>query len=629
MSKKDYDPNEKWYSISAIEDHDNCPRRRWLKKTAKLPVQQSAPTIIGDVGHACNERFNMADDRGLDKTGQPVNLFPEGWMSMKNRFGKDETVYTITEEEGVLLKTLIQKAITEGYLIREPGRKVEREFRHLVHQDGEHIIKLIGFIDLDNPNEVLDYKFVKNMNYAMSVKPNAKRAIKKSTQMMTYAVVRYIEGHKGNLHLSLLYFIKDFDNPQIQKRSIEVTELEVKQFYVDNTLPSMKKMLEIDTKFPQHKVMEWAKVPGPNDPQQECNRHYGKQCPFLGICTETFSIQQYLTVFGMSINQLIGNHVNLGVSTMTANSLVNLCHKEVAAIGTAIPAAAIPAAAIPAAAVPAAAIPVAQPVAQPVAGQQTAPWYNMYQGADCMACKGNPVRGYNPTMQPCGICDARNQLEDKPISDDYTVTSDVNGILVFTLKGQATAVQAVAEPVVKTVEAVAEVIPAAVAEVVPNALDSILGNTSTAELPVAVPAASPVAAAAVAEGSPAAVVQPVAEKPLTAAEAAYIPEPVATGTFDMMIGCAPIKGTINTVNADTILSDALHTISVAAQKPIAEIEHFALLQAIDASIAEIVEFLKFKKDYVVCFPSTKGSAMDRLVEGLRIHANTVIAPIGL
>ena len=671
-----YDPYNKRYSISATEDHVGCPRRRWFKKTCKLPVQQSTPTVFGDIGHACNERFLKADDRGMGKDGKPVDIFPAGWRTMKPRFAKEgDAKLSITEEEGALIKTLIQKSIDEGYLIREPGRRIEKEFSHVVHKEGKYKITLIGFIDLENPNEVLDHKFVKNMNYAMSTKVGAKRDIRKSIQMTTYGYTKYIEGHKGNLFLSLLYHIKDYNNPSIQKRSVEVTEFEVKQFFNDNTLPYMKQMLAIDIKYPKHRVLDYIMVPGPDDPGNDCNRHYGKPCPFIGVCTEHFSVQQYLATFGKDINELLNSDKQEGVSTMTTNSLINMCKQEVSQVasepvavtpqapvaGTVVNPATVAAqnTAAPAntgapvetdlqallgnTAVPPVALPVAetlipetmapvpapatqQPVSPVVQTQQEAPWYHRYDGQECMACKDNPVKGYNSNMQPCTPCNARNELAGIYQSIHYDVTSNTDGTLAFTLKPefagtapvQETVVQAVAEPEVKsntvmvstgnasfdnlakrtmsydnsTKKATLETMPAAQ----DDNLENLLGGTG------------------VTIGSPA---------------EAVVPEQPSKGGYTMMIGCAPVKGNIVTFQADDILAEALNTISASAGKPIAEVEHFTMLQGIDACVPGIVVILKNGKHTVTCFPSTKGSAMDRLVEGLRIHADTVIAPIGI
>lgn len=682
MSKQEnHNPYEKWYSISATEDHISCPRRRWLKKTCKLPVQQSAPTIIGDIGHACNERFLMADDRGMDATGRPVNLYPEGWRTMKSRFGKDDTLHSITEEEGVLIKTLIQKSITEGYLIREPGRQVELEFGHIVHKEGKYSIKLIGFIDLENPNEVLDHKFVKNMNYAMSTKKGAERDIRTSIQMTTYAMSKYLRGHKGNMFLSLLYHIKDYSNPAIKKRSIEITEFEVRQFFNNYTLPHMKKMLSVDIKYPKSRVLDFLLVPGPDDPASECNRHYGKPCPFIGVCTGHFTVQQYLTTFGMDINDLINSNNQEGSSVMS-NALTDLCKKEIAglaagvdavktvgqgiagagaAIGaagaevmaesvagtapaatglaalglggaTAEPVAEVDVAITPAAEIaPGMTVQVVEPVVESVApavSQQRAPWFFDYLGQGCTACNGNAVQGYTVGMSPCIVCDARNNLNNLHTSDHYDAATGGNGVMAFTLKhefagaqvGQVTApetvVQAVAEPAVKETVVLAEAPVVAdkvvategfkqspakseIISQVDNVLENLVGGgASTTRLP----------------------------------EQSETPEqkPACKDGFVMMIGCSIIKGGVDaTRQADHILSDVICDIVVSAGKPIAEIEHFTLLQAIDACIPDIVVSLKKYGNTVICFPCTKGSAMDRLIEGLRIHAHTVIAPIGI
>ena len=108
-----------WVSISAFENafgkdgkSGGCVRRWWFDKICKLPQPARSATIFGDVFHAVCARFYSADDRGLDERGQPVNLYPPGWKSVKSKFAKtEEVIGTISEMDETLIRTLVDKAI--------------------------------------------------------------------------------------------------------------------------------------------------------------------------------------------------------------------------------------------------------------------------------------------------------------------------------------------------------------------------------------------------------------------------------------------------------------------------------------------------------------------------------------
>jgi hypothetical protein len=83
------------------------------------------------------------------------------------------------------------------------------------------------------------------------------------------------------------------------------------------------------------------------------------------------------------------------------------------------------------------------------------------------------------------------------------------------------------------------------------------------------------------------------------------------------------------LNADELMSKVMKDIEAASGKPLNSLNHFDVLNAVEASIVGYIPGLVEEGWTIVAYPTTKGSAMDRLVEGLRIHADTVIAPIGL
>lgn len=680
MSKDnlEYNPNEKWYSISAIEDHDKCPRRRWFKKTCKLPVQQSTPSIFGDVAHACCERFFLADDQGRGVSGLPVNLYPDNWMTMKSRFAKEgDPVYSISPEEGALVQTLISKAISEGYLVRQPGRRVEFEFEPLVHKEGVRQIRLIGFIDLYNQNEVLDHKFVKNMTYAMSTRVGTKRDIRKSTQMMSYAMIKYIDGYQGNIDLTLIYYVKDFDAPQVNRRSVTVSELEVRQFFNDYTLPSMKSMLNLDFKYPKEKVMEWLQVPGAND-CNDCNYHYGKTCPFLMVCTGHTSIQKYLSAYGILIEEHINSKGNkmetVPVPAAQPTGLMATIEASNAAVAGSIPvpvtpvapavnplaaltapvapvvpvppATASPVAVAPIAPVPvtpvapvapavtpivaapvtpvaAPAPPVVETPAAPAVAQQTAPWYYDDGGKGCQLCKDSPVRGYNANRTACNVCDARNQQFGIPASFNYKATPAVDGTLIFTMAdGSAVgSVQAVAEVAVKTT--VVET-PAPVPAPITPAVAPIAPVTIPVPAAPVARAVTPVYPADVATLAPPSMTPSPAPAPAAATP--------STGCLTLMIGCSFVRNGVTDpnliVHADNLMKMVNADIEQTEGKAAELVDHFKVIDYVQASAKHYGIQLREANGTIIAWPATKGSPMDKLIEGLRTIADIVVAPMG-
>ena len=206
MTKPHKNSDEMWTSVSAIGDGKGCLRRWWFKKVVKMPERQRAATIFGDVGHAVWDRFYRADDRGL-VDGVPVNLYPDGWMTMCNRFDKTKTKYTVSQEEAALIMALVDKGISGGYMVRTPGRIVEKEISTEILNVGHTKVILRGYIDLDLPDGLEDHKFLKDKKWAKSP-----AKLIKDIQMMGYGYAKKVDGHKGNLHLTHNNFIKSFDN---------------------------------------------------------------------------------------------------------------------------------------------------------------------------------------------------------------------------------------------------------------------------------------------------------------------------------------------------------------------------------------------------------------------------------
>jgi hypothetical protein len=653
MSKKDF-----WTSISQVQDaggkdgRGGCLRRMAFNKIFKLPTPRKKVTIFGDVHHKVIERYLLADDRGLDAAGQPVNLYPDGWMSCTEKFGNDKTVYTVTPSEASLIQNLMNIAITEGYLIREPGRRIEMPIDRVLFVNDKGVkVVLKGAIDLDTPTRIEDHKTAKDTKYILS---HAK--LREDIQIMTYAYDKYERGHTGDLWLAQNNFIKDYDRPQVIKREILVTKPEVYQFFEDVTKPLLKKMFEVYLKYNQTDVSKWKEI-APASDTKECNWHYGKQCNFAGICSGSCSVAAYLSKFGQNMEHYVEMDINPQKGSKSIMSTlidkIKAAHaKTAASVASAVTSAvsqaqtppATPAQTAPAQSAPAAGTsvmdvirrkqaeaaaakaqeqtqpaaetapvqastpdpaPASAPAPDPLANKPRAPWYVMYEGTHCNACKDNEVLGFASNGDPCLICNARAKNQGRHTSECYDV--DVkDGALVYTLKEgyapqdnqKTSATLSVAQPGVGKVQT----------EMVPP----------KTETPPATPPQT--------QTTP-------AKTSKKAAKTNTAPEVVQATTisdgFTLLLGCAMVEKHSNghVVLADQLLQEAIEAIAQTAGKDVSSIEHFALMGAIDAYVPAIVETVAGK--VVVAFSPTKGSALARLIDGIRPFASTVIVPMGL
>src|SRR6185369_11814492 len=89
-------------SASQIATWDDCHRKWWLQRVAKLPEVPRGYLIFGTVLHACLERWCSADAQGRvpdpvpeclkgQRSGDPVDVFPPGWETVEEK-GHKQTV---------------------------------------------------------------------------------------------------------------------------------------------------------------------------------------------------------------------------------------------------------------------------------------------------------------------------------------------------------------------------------------------------------------------------------------------------------------------------------------------------------------------------------------------------------
>lgn len=686
-----------WTSISAEENAfgkddkaGGCVRRWWLDKICKLPKPERTATMFGDVFHAVLARFYMADDRGLDSTGRPVNLFPEDWKSVKSRFAKEDEDAIIVENaisdlDEILIHSLIEKSVSEGILIRIPGRLVEREISRPLYTDpitGQKII-LKGFIDLETSLSVEDHKTSKATKWLVSA-----AGLKTNVQMITYAWDKYERGHQGGLWLAHNNYVKDYADPQVIQRSAQVDKDYVYDYFNQVILQRFKAMQSIALKYPAELVNRWRELCPPNDPEKECNHYYGHTCPYISICSGQCDVALYRAKYEalknqernktMSLldvvrkqNQGILNQPPVAAAPVAQPQVVQPIQQQAIPnpqdvmaqiqnmekngypVRVAQPTSTTPpnpqdvlakiqamkqqqqGGTIPAAIPASTPAPVAQPVQAPVVDNRPkAPWH--FPG--CMACKDNPYGGFNSQGGPCSICDAQNEKNGRLKSQDYDwdyinpktgqksdPTKDPEAVLTFFQKPGATPINQPVQP--ETVQNQLHY-PTSVSQVTPTS------TPAPAQIKTRKPRTKKQTAPVASTPAPIAQTTPDTAWPLvgsvTPTQDALEPEPETTDRlegFTLLIGCTVFKGR-QTITADDVLTEALSQIEKTAGKTAAEIEHFTLLAGLDAQIPTLAADLSGAGLWVTSFQPTKGTALARLVDGLRQYAQTVIVNIG-
>lgn len=688
-----------WTSVSAFQEakgkdgRGGCLRRWAFKRFFKLPVPPKEATAFGDVVHAVLARFYAADDRGLVK-GKPVELYPPGWKVVPDRFGRDvkddfiKPELTVLEES--LIKTLVSKAIDDGILIRTPGRLVEQPFPNTVlykHLTTPVAMVLKGFIDLETPTSVEDHKTVKRKkdgsSYALSL-----NALKTDAQMLIYAKIKYNKGHTGPLWLIHNNFIKDPANPEVLRREIIVEKPYVEDFYNRILLPGFCEMFDIYLKYhPKKDLNKWREIPGPADPNTECNHYYGGKCPFSCICAETTEVGAYLNIYKELVqqsteqNQQNTGSINLPNNSIQSKGCINMNLLErVRAGNTAVTQQAMPATPAaspqtmqppviqqPAAQSPAppaggiAAVlanvkakalqmtgmappvtppaPPVSPVSQPAppagpaptSGQQPAPWYQ----PGCVACSTNEYPGFNSQCQPCQVCENIASLAGKPTSQMYDYACDAEGKISFSVKAEyAAQIQQPAPPppppplrpqMPGNMPQPQTTVPQTAAQQPVDEIKPKRGRRSRTQVDTQSPAPQTTPQTI----QPPAAAQPPQEEPLQST--GKTTEADVQG-FDIFIGVTYAKGFGehgNVVSADDLVRESLAYLTQVGGKDVATLDHFAVMSALDVYIPTIAEALISAGSIVISVQPTKGTALARLLDGLRPFARTVLVAMGV
>jgi hypothetical protein len=411
-------------SASAIETadpkHDGCYRKWFLQNVLKLPQLPRESTTFGTVLHSVVERYLLADMNGTIK-GKPVELYPVGWEQPLDRYGKREKL-AISLEEQALAKSLIEKAIAEGILMRVEGRQIEKEFNNWEFMEG---VTAKGFIDLLEPGAIRDHKTTKDMKWAKSVSPDASEYLGDNIQMMFYAYWYYTKGgydQSKPLTLAHQYYVKNPQKPHVEKREVTTTWEKVEQFMNERIAPVVEMMLVYrDTK-------NIDDIPLPSCPASACRKYGG--CPFARICTNLETVDGYterinreLTgVNSTDYKQLALELTKEGDKTMESpmqKKIREMREKQTGATSAPSPAPAVEA--------PKAVTAPAPVAPAPAADRQAAPWH--FQG--CKACADSPILGTNSQGTACRICDIMCKKTGVKTSSDFKWKVEAGKLVVM------------------------------------------------------------------------------------------------------------------------------------------------------------------------------------------------------
>lgn len=476
-----------WTSASALDAFINRGARYWwLSKIRKIQTPPKGATTFGDALHSVAERFLEADNLGRDKNGNPVELYPKGWETVTSRFDSSK-ISEISAGEATLIKQLIQIAINKGILQRSPGRKVEHQISQadlgqyevrcfqcngtgtLRGEDCPHCkrgirriqVRLNGFIDLLEPDAIIDHKTVKKKIYCKS-----KNKLKKDVQLNVYAFLALAFAMKGDQEIRLRHnqFLKE--ERDVKETTAIVTAKEVQNFWYTMIVPALQEMA---------KVRERARraFDIPECKKGACQMYGG--CDFLPVCSGQLTEDEIEKKFKKEIERIDRNKketivINSETKTETQGSnSMSLFEKMRNAQQKSTPAAAAapkveepkpesaPAAesksggafaALKGKATPKTqdlkkteqkeAAPVEQVKKEITESIKTmAPWY--VEG--CTACSKNEIPGLNKNLNPCNICVIKSKQSEGPLPEDYEMGADEQGNIIFSKIGEETVVE--------------------------------------------------------------------------------------------------------------------------------------------------------------------------------------------
>lgn len=437
--------NELWISATQDETWNRCPRQWWFQYPQKVPTLSKTNFDFGTILHEVCERYMLADDLGrvpethLDdcpaglggdceclqewndgvlkgqRSGAPVELFPDGWDQVTDRLG----VRHLSDMQKALIRKLISKAIEEGVLKRTKGRRIEhRILRPLI--PGVHFV---GKVDVLLPDGVEDHKSTSAMRWSQTPE-----SLRESLQMLDYAH-EVLDANPGLETVKLAHntFCKDPQAPVVRRIDSSVTSTQVIANW--HRLKRQASQMQ-DLALAEIPDEDWELVEGPR--QADACQAYGG-CPFRPICGKVDTVEQYRR----RVTKQINRQKNLqevdswddawGRLSETKqpqeNQDVNVFERRRQRKATLKPSVADTQPIDGSALDETIATP---PQAQTAASADTGapPWAQ----DDCSACKG---LGFNKVGNPCRICDGKSRKRGGPVSGEFVIENLGDGTIVW------------------------------------------------------------------------------------------------------------------------------------------------------------------------------------------------------
>lgn len=288
------------FSASQFKTADLCARKWYGEKVLKLPRAQKDYFTFGTILHEVAERWLRATVKGEvplpgpeeamngstyssgiykgQTVGNAVLIHPPGWDKL------------ISVRESSLIVALVDKAIEEGVLRREPGGVVEKEFWR---EFSDTNMWVVGYIDYSFPWEIHDHKTTSNFRYALTPAAQVE-----DIQMRAYAYAMISESPKDApdfINLQHNYFLKDPSRPKIKTVRSKVAKTTVLEFWgeLENKAADLLALRESATVF--------LEAPGPEPGSKACQKYGG--CAFQDICSGLLTTDQYST----KINRILDN----------------------------------------------------------------------------------------------------------------------------------------------------------------------------------------------------------------------------------------------------------------------------------------------------------------------------------
>lgn len=248
-------------SASQIKTFRRCPRLWWFEKVCKVPEDpdsRSRSLVMGSAFHDVVERWLKADDNGLGPDGESVDPFaglPE--------FGLDD-------EEEEKIRRLFGIGVSEGVLLRWPGRQIEETFTIPVIPG----VALTGVIDLRRPGEIQDHKTMKNFRYSLN-----EERLAKDMQMLIYAKATLLLHEPEATEITVRHNQFAFEKGEVRVVQATVSAEEIEEFWQTEVVPTVQDMKVLaDSNIPEG---EWLKTHA--EFPQACSKYGG--CRFLFVCS--------------------------------------------------------------------------------------------------------------------------------------------------------------------------------------------------------------------------------------------------------------------------------------------------------------------------------------------------------